>query len=138
PTTYVLLPTPYVRRQAPRRPGTSDARDESRRPTNWLLRYRPDGFLINLRHFVNAHLAEDAPTMVWIGSSEVACVRECIHRSKRRDHDGGVSSVVHKYLEIVLHSQDTEQLAAAIEHELRQPPAGRIVRSKVKQADQWG
>ncbi len=110
----------------------------SRRPTNFLLLYRPDGFLINLRHFVNAHLTEDAPTMVWIGSSEVACVREYIHRSRRRDHDGGVSSVVHRYLEIVLHSQDTEQLAAAIEHELRQPPAGRIVRSKVKQADQWG
>ncbi len=106
----------------------------SRRPTNWLLRYCADGFLINLRHFANAHLAEDAPTKVWIGSSEVARIRKYTHRSKRRDHRGSVSTVVHKHLEIVLHSQDTEQLAAAIEHELRQPPAGRIVRSKVKQA----
>ena len=101
---------------------------------NWLLRYGPDGFLINLRHFANAHLAQDAPTMVWIGSSEVARIRETIHRSKRPDHHGGVSSVVVKYLEIVLRSQDTERLAAAIEHEQRQPPAGHRVRSKVKQS----
>jgi len=78
------------------------------RPSNWLVRLRPDQMLIKFRSYLNDHFPEDDPVVAAIQYSEIEWVRKT--REKRISASmcdpGTKATSWHTYLDIKLNRQD--------------------------------
>lgn len=85
-------------------------------PSNWLVRVAPDGLALNLRSYQNAHFPDDAPSVLWLDWSELACVREA--RDVTPVEDSRETPGRTRWLELELApGTETTALADAVRHE---------------------
>lgn len=95
------------------------------RPENWLLRIAPEGLYVHLRSYMNAHLPEESPTVLFLANHEVAGV--CLRRENRSfpGRYGGTSLDRYAYVDLVVRftrgAEDVASLAAVLREERRLP-----------------
>ncbi len=107
---------------------------------NWLMRYSPDGVLINLRSFQNAHLPDEDPTVVWISTSEIASIqkRTVTHLAPRQAKGSKRETrKTNVFVDLRIRGADTGPLNEAIETEKQRSPAGRGVKSRANHTAVW-
>lgn len=93
-------------------------------PDNWLVRYAPDGLLIQLRSYLNSHLPDEDETVAWIPTSEIRAASRTDLRREVPDSDRGTTVEKSSYLDLRLRHPRTEELAEALRRE-RSRGAGR-------------
>lgn len=99
------------------------------RPANWRLRITPDGLLVNLRSYLNAHLPAGDVTVARIAWHEIEWARGRREKQLRREHRNGHTTTVitwHTDLELSV-STDLAELAGhlAAERTRRAPMVKR-------------
>jgi hypothetical protein len=100
---------------------------------NWLMRYGPDGLLLNLRSYQNGHLADEHPTLALLRTDEIASVRvrNETHELPPDRTSARPSRAV--FLDIELHDKDTTSLLRAVEEETQaRPPRRGLIASRDK------
>ena len=100
------------------------------RPENWLLRIGREGLYIHLRSFMNHHLPEDTPTVLFLEDKEITGV--CLRREDRYfpGRHRGTSHDRFSYIDLVTAfaggAADVDALAKALHEERHLPGKARM------------
>lgn len=89
------------------------------RPSNWLVRMRADGLLIQFRSYLNYHLPAGDPTVVFIPYEFIRSARLLRERTKIPDHNGA-SMQTRRLVELEL-AGDLTPLSKALAMESARP-----------------
>lgn len=89
----------------------------SLRPTNWLLRYHPDGLCIKFRSYLNAHFPPEDPVAFYVPNSEISWVRKTRETRVIPDKGEGEATERWTYLDLKLGSPDTTRLDEHLKRE---------------------
>jgi hypothetical protein len=84
---------------------------------NWLMRYGPDGLLINLRNYRNAHLPDEQPTLALLRTDEIACVRGWTETQPLPGNGSRSPRRPAVFMDVELHHKSTSALSRAVEAE---------------------
>jgi hypothetical protein len=95
----------------------------AQKPGNWVPRAGAEGLYIKLRRFSDHRLPKDDPIVAFIPRREVRWLRAHGQLARRVDKSGDVASHEddalgrQNYLEIALHGEDSEAIAACLKRE---------------------
>lgn len=99
------------------------------RPSNWLVRYSPDGMLIQIRSHLNAHLPAEDQTILYLPTSEIASANKLVERVAVQTPRGRERRTC-IWLELRLGHDQTHGLAQALVRERTAGAPGRRLRSR--------
>jgi hypothetical protein len=93
------------------------------RPSNWLVRLRPDQILIKFRSYLNDHFPEDDPVVVAISLSEIEWVRKTRERISKPScsEPDSIETSWHTYLDLKFKSSVDEGAKEALTTERNRP-----------------
>jgi hypothetical protein len=93
------------------------------RPSNWLVRLRPDQILFKFRSYLNDHFPEEDPVVAAISLSEIEWVRKTRERvtSPTCSNDDRVRTSWHTYLDMKLKSPVDEGVKKVLTTERNRP-----------------
>ena len=103
----------------------------SLRPTNWLLRYNPDGLFIKFRSYLNSHFPQEDVAAFFLPNSEIAWARKTHEVRLIPDKGDGETTEGWTYLDLKLCTSDTADLESHLKRErMQEAPKVGISRTK--------